>query len=207
MQQQQEEESKRAHTKGLDEIDEDSDEEKEREEPMPKSVVQPKYKVVYSYPVELQDHWEGHATSELLEKKPELKLPSEITVNINVPHIESMKTAKLDINDTSLVFEYPNLYYLDLNIKYKVDQGRGSAKYDKSKKTLTIRVPVTGLTEDSQRVFEENFKSYEDRKQKRVQELTFADEVTEGQATFIMPAAEEPVAPEAPRVAEAPVDE
>jgi PIH1 CS-like domain len=116
---------------------------------MPKSVVQPKYKVVYSYPVELQDHWEGHATSELLERKPELKLPSEVTITINVPHVESMKKAKLDINDTSLVFEYPELYYLDLNLKYKLDQGRGSAKHDKARKTLTIRVPVTGLTEDS----------------------------------------------------------
>ena len=120
LEEQKEKESKNAHTKTLEEIEEDSEDE-EKEEPMPKSVVQPKYKVVFSYPVELQDHWEGHATSELLEKKPELKIPSEITVTINVPHVESMKLAKLDINDTALVFEYPNLYYLDLNLKYKVD--------------------------------------------------------------------------------------
>ncbi len=63
--------------------------------------------------------------------------------------MESMKKAHLDINDTSLVFEYPELYYLDLNLKYKCDASRGNAKHDKSKKTLTIRVPVTGLTEDS----------------------------------------------------------
>jgi len=36
----------------LDEIDEE-DEDKEAEETMPTSVVQPKYKIVYSYPVEL----------------------------------------------------------------------------------------------------------------------------------------------------------
>jgi hypothetical protein len=155
---------------------------------MPKSVVQPKYKVVYSYPVELQDHWEGQATSELLEKKPELKLPSEITVTINVPHVESMKKAKLDINDTSLVFEYPELYYLDLNLKYNVDQAKGSAKHDKTRKTLTIRVPVTGLTEDSQRAFEENFKAFEEKRQARIKELTFAEDITEGQATAILPA-------------------
>lgn len=88
-----------------------------------------------------------------MERKPELKVPSEVTVTINVPHIDSMKQAKLDINDTSLVFEYPSLYYLDLNLKYRCNPGKGSAKHDKSKKTLTIRVPVTGLTEDSQRAF------------------------------------------------------
>lgn len=136
--------------------------------------------MVYSYPVELQDHWEGHASSELLEKKPELKLPSEITVTINVPHVDSMKQAKLDINDTSLVFEYPALYYLDLNLKYNVDQARGTAKHDKARKTLTIRVPVTGMTEDSQRAFQENFKAFEERRQARIKELTFAEEVTEG---------------------------
>jgi len=68
-----------------------------------------------------------------------------------------MKLAKLDINNTSLVFEYPSLYYLDLNLKYICNSNKGHAKFDKSKKTLMIRVPVTGLTEDSQRAFNENF--------------------------------------------------
>jgi len=81
--------------------------------------------------------------------KPELKIPNELTITINVPHVDSMKAAHLDINESSLVFEYPNLYYLDLNLKYKCNSAKGHAKFDKSKKTLTIRVPVEGLTEDS----------------------------------------------------------
>ena len=71
-----------------------------------------------------------------------------------------MKEAKLDINDTTLVFSYPNLYYLDLNLKYKCDATKGNAKFDKTKKTLTIRLPVLGLTEDSQKVLEENYSKY-----------------------------------------------
>jgi hypothetical protein len=51
--------------------------------------------------------------------KPELKIPNELTVTINVPHVDSMKTAHLDINESSLVFDFPNRYYLDLNLKYK----------------------------------------------------------------------------------------
>ena len=64
-------------------------------------------------------------------------------------HIESMKLATLDINETTLVFTYPEVYYLDVNLMYKVDKGAGNAKFDKSKKTLTIRVPVVGSTDDS----------------------------------------------------------
>jgi hypothetical protein len=41
-------------------------------------------------------------------------------------------------------------------------------------------VPVTGLTEDSQRAFDENFKAYNEKKQKRMIELTTYKEVTEG---------------------------
>ena len=51
--------------KPLDEVIEDDEDEKAEEEPMPKSVVQPKYKVVYSYPVEMQDCWEGPGTIEV----------------------------------------------------------------------------------------------------------------------------------------------
>ena len=82
-----------------------------------------------------------------------------------------MKEAHLDINETTLVFSYPNLYYLDLNLKYKCDASKGNAKFDKSKKTLTIRLPITGLTEDSQRVMEDNYKTYLASQQKKQEQL------------------------------------
>jgi len=114
--------------------------------------------------------------------KPELKIPNELTVTINVPHIDSMKLANLDINENSLVFEYPNLYYLDLNLKYKCNQAKGHAKFDKSKKSLTIRVPVEGLTEDSQRAFEENFKTYTEKRDERMKKLLDITESVDGQS-------------------------
>ena len=46
-------ETANAKTKTMEEIEEEEDEDRVIEEPMPKSVVQPKYKIVYSYPVEL----------------------------------------------------------------------------------------------------------------------------------------------------------
>jgi dynein assembly factor 2 len=112
--------------------------------------VPPKYKIVHSFPVDLQDAWEGHKDSlegsQMAEKK---RLPTHLTVTINVPHIESMSKAKLDINESTLIFEYPDLYYLDLNLRYKCDTNNGNAKFDKTRKSLTIKLPILGLTEDA----------------------------------------------------------
>jgi hypothetical protein len=83
-----------------------------------------------------------------------------VTVTIYCKFLDSMREAKLDINETTLVFEYPNLYYLDIDLSYKVDMAAGSAKFDKSKKTLTIRVPVTGSTDTSAKVLEQHYRDY-----------------------------------------------
>ncbi len=57
-------------------------------------------------------------------------------------------------------------------MKYVCKSEKGHAKFDKSKKTLTIRVPVEGLTEDSQRAFEDNFRTYTEKTEQRMKELS-----------------------------------
>ena len=133
---------------------EDDESEKSSEEERPTGIVQPKYKIVHSYPHDIMDAWEGHKgtlEAKVLEKSKS-KLPSELTVTITAKHCESMKQAQLDINESTLVFGVEGLYYLDLNLKYKVNSEEGSAKFDKVRKTLTIRLPVIDYTEDSRRV-------------------------------------------------------
>ena len=107
------------------------------------------------------DAWGGYTTSkmdhEALVKK---KIPITLTVTIDLKWAPSMKKANLDINEETLLFEYPELYYLDLNLKYKVDPDAGNAKYDKVKKTLTIKLPVVGLTVDSQKVLDANYQKF-----------------------------------------------
>jgi len=73
-----------------------------------------------------------------------------------------MKLAALDINDSTLMFKYPEVYYLDINLWYKVDKLAGSAKFDKTKKTLTVRVPIIGSTDDSKKVLDQHFKAYKE---------------------------------------------
>ena len=104
-----------------------------------------------------------------MQQKP--KIPTELTVTIYAKFIESMKKAKLDINETALIFEYPELYYLDLNLKYQCNTENGSAKYDKKRQTLTIRMPVIGLTKDSQKVLDENFRQFQEQQKEQAEKL------------------------------------
>jgi hypothetical protein len=134
--------------------------------------VQPKYKVVHTFGVDMMDAWEGHkGTVEegVLQKKS--VLPVELNVTIFATFAEGMRDAKLDINESTLVFEYPNLYYLDLDLKYRVNPQEGKAKFDKTKKTLTIRLPVVGSTEQSQKVLDRDYKDYLEREQQRQLDL------------------------------------
>jgi len=71
-----------------------------------------------------------------------------------------MKDANLEINESNLIFSYPDLYYLDLNLKYKCNQEAGKAKFEKHKKTLQIRLPVVGISDDSKKVIEENYRDF-----------------------------------------------
>jgi dynein assembly factor 2 len=146
-------------------IEEDSAEEVEQR---PNGIVQPKYKVVHTFAVNMMDAWEGHkGTVEegVLQKKHQL--PVELNVTIFATFADGMRDAKLDINESTLVFEYPNLYYLDLDLKYVVNPNEGQAKFDKTKKTLNIRLPVVGSTADSQKVIDRDYQEYLQREKER----------------------------------------
>lgn len=132
----------------------------------------------------MMDAWGGYTTSKMdHETLLKSRVPTELTVTINLKWVDSMKLAKLDINDTTLVFEYPEIYYLDLNLKYKVDKDAGSAKFDKKKKTLTIRLPIIALTEDSQKVMDEHYQKFVLDQEDRLQTLQVQGEAKEDEPT------------------------
>ena len=108
----------------------------------PEGITQPKYKIVYSYPVGLEDTWMAH--EEILKK--DRKLPVAMWVKIETPWMESIKDAVLDINEQNLIFKIENLYNLDIKLKYLVDPDRGKAKFLIDKKIMEIDLPITGLT-------------------------------------------------------------
>ena len=94
------------------------------------------------------------------EKMMKSRIPTHINITINLKWADSMKTTNLDINETTLVFEYPDLYYLDLTLKYKVDAESGNAKFDKTKKVLIIKLPVIGMTEQSAAEAEKHYQKF-----------------------------------------------
>ena len=101
-------------TKESDQPPVEDDKEVAEEEQRPTGIVQPKYKVVHTFAVNMMDAWEGHkgtAEEGVLQKKNQL--PVELNVTIFATFADGMKDAKLEINERTLVFEYPNLYYLD----------------------------------------------------------------------------------------------
>lgn len=156
--------------------EDDSEQSGSEEEERPTGIVQPKFKVVHSYNHDIMDSWAGHeGTLEQAQlEKSKKRLPESLTVTIFAKHCESMRQARLDINESTLLFEVEGLYYLDLNLKYKVNSEEGSAKFDKTRKTLTIKVPVVGLTEDSQKVMDQHYQEYlqaEDERQEAYKKL------------------------------------
>ena len=72
--------------------------------------------------MDMGDAWGGYQTAEMEhESMLRKKIPTHLTVTINLKWIDSIKNAKLDINQETILFEYPDKYYLDLNLKYKTD--------------------------------------------------------------------------------------
>ena len=143
------------------EVGEESEQDEEDNEPKPTGIIQPKYKLVHSFPTDVGDAWGGYQTAQMEhENTMKARIPTHLTVTLFLKWCDSMKGSKLDIDESTLVFEFPELYYLDLNLKYKCDPDQGSAKFDKTKKTLTIKLPVVGLTADSQAVLDQHYQKF-----------------------------------------------
>lgn len=119
-------------------------------------------------------------------------IPQSLTVTIECKWIDSIKNANLDINESTLLFEYPDVYYLDLNLKYKCDCNAGNAKFDKTKKTLTIKLPILGLTEDSQKVADADYAKFLEHEAEKKEQLarlekSRIDDEMEQRAKHILP--------------------
>lgn len=149
----------------------------------PEGVIPPPYKIVHSFPADMGDAWGGFSTAQMdHEREMRQKVPTSITVTLDLKWIESIKRAKLDINESTIVFEYPEQYYLDLDLKYKCDPDQGSAKFDKTKRKLVITMPVVGLTEASQKLVDQHYQKYVVEQQERLKELELQGEAGKSDA-------------------------
>ncbi|XP_070576673.1 protein kintoun-like [Ptychodera flava] len=70
--------------------------------------------------------------------------PQELVIKIELPLLKSAKTINLDISEQNMTLECtePVAYKLDLPLPYQVDENQGNAKFDKSKRSLILTLPV-----------------------------------------------------------------
>lgn len=98
----------------------------------------PNYKIIHRKNSDIKDF--AH-----LVEATDATRPDELVVEIDVPLVKSAKHIDIDILQTKLVLKTdPEVakYQLELKLPYPVNEDRGSAKFDKQKRKLTLTLPV-----------------------------------------------------------------
>ncbi|XP_026494881.2 protein kintoun [Vanessa tameamea] len=151
----------------------------------------PKYVIKQQQNVDFQD-FTYHKDS-----KQYSAIPSNLTIEINLPLLSSTKDCVLDVRERSLtlVSEKPAKYKLNLDLPYSVNDECGNATFDKSKHMLIVSLPVirqslsfnkiTCQKSDSGVESEENSNSEEEssRKNNLVEEITVTNDKPDLSAT------------------------
>lgn len=104
--------------------------------PDDKQPIKPQYTLKYRSVVDLQDYRCSR------DSAPGAR-PREIVITVDVPLLKSAQDADLSVTERRLVLEAPEpAYRLDLLLAYPVDEDKGDAKFNKTKKQLMITLPV-----------------------------------------------------------------
>ncbi|GBN57627.1 hypothetical protein AVEN_211659-1 [Araneus ventricosus] len=72
--------------------------------------------------------------------------PKEIIIDVQLPQVQRASDVELDILERNLVLKscpgVSHSYSLNLDLSYAIDTNAGAAKFDKTKKVLTVTLPV-----------------------------------------------------------------
>ena len=99
---------------------------------------EPKYKMVHRGKFDIED-----CTNQTDQRVVNSTRPKELFISIELPLCKSSEQLTLDIFERRLHLESnePN-YKLDLNLPYPIDESESKAKFDKSKRSLNVTLPV-----------------------------------------------------------------
>nr|XP_039270980.1 protein kintoun-like [Styela clava] len=100
--------------------------------------VEPKYTIAHRGYFEMSDYYNVN------ENKVHSTRPREIIMNIELPMLKAASALHLEIFEDRIFLECakPVKYKLSLNLPYGVDDSKGHARFDKSKRRLTITLEV-----------------------------------------------------------------
>ena len=82
---------------------------------------------------------------DMVDSKMHVTRPKELVVQVTLPLLTSAKTVSLDVLKKQLLLhtDTPAAYRLDVVLPYPVEEEKGSARFDKSKRKLIVVLPVT----------------------------------------------------------------
>ena len=108
----------------------------------------PKYRILHRGQVDFEDYATQMDNSNGVRHVNSTR-PKELVVTIDLPLCKSAAGVNLDIFDTSLSLESSEpSYKLDLKFPFPVRSKEGKAKFDKSKRALSVTLPVVPFVEN-----------------------------------------------------------
>ena len=96
--------------------------------------------------------------------------PSALVLRVDLPKLDSVADAELDVGDSRVFFCVPGKYKLDLALPYEVFGDEGKAKFDKAARKLEVTLPVRPAPKPPAPAFSEP-------SERRTEELPETDEV------------------------------
>ena len=115
-------------------ISEEKEESEEEKEEVINGIVAPKYKLTYSYNVDLADYIDTRERT--------TQHPKDINITIHVPRLEKLSEAKIDMKNRLLTFEVNGVYYLEVRLNNDVDEDAAKARFDRKRKEVKITLPI-----------------------------------------------------------------
>ena len=97
--------------------------------------ITPKYKIKYSDEFELHKFFYNPSA----DVAPQYK---KLIIEIEVPLLDNLNQAELQLENKKLTLKYKEFYLLDLNLPIEVDKEKSDAKFDRKKHMLTISAVI-----------------------------------------------------------------
>jgi hypothetical protein len=91
----------------------------------------PKFTIKYSTEFELHKHF--YLPSNVEEKNSE-----KLVIEIQVPKMDNLNVAELELDKKKLHFRYRDIYLLDIELPAEIDKERSDAKFDRKKGVLIL---------------------------------------------------------------------
>ena len=111
-------------------------------EPEPAGECEPKHSLVHREEGKDMSKQFGRGSASREAERRRDTRPSALVMRVDLPKVDSVADAELDVGDARVFFRVPGKYKLDLALPYEVFGDEGKAKFDKAARRLEVTLPV-----------------------------------------------------------------